>query len=664
MTRKKTGFIILLLILFIGAPVISFSQEFERFQQEDEEEFQTDINQQIIKPKIGIWELSGYGAFKDSIAMDTLMDNFQIYDPVFQNSITSTYIGNYGGPALNNDFFRRNYNMDFFFLQSREMYLLTPNQIQYYNTRTPYTRLDFSQSENRVKFNETRFNVFHTQNINPYWNATIKLNLGKSAGQYNHQESRNNFITLYSSYSTDKVEIYGGIISNLIDNNENGGIKFDTLIFDIPETNQIPQNLERSNSKFNNTFFFLNGEYRFGKTTEVEKLMPTAEGQDSSLITVEHFKPVFGILYNVTYQRNKQEFTEEEDDENTFFKNTYYDDENYIKDSIRYNKISNVVQLKQYENPNRRVSFSTRAFAGQESERISMPGVLPDITYRQEKSYTSLYAGGGIFREKGKFWTWNFDGRIYFAGRKAGQTEITGVISKPFKFLKDTAASLVINGDIKNTVADVFQQEFYSNHFQWKNDLKMEQRMEASGSFISPKRKMKLSANYAIINNFIYNNEEGIPAQTDKELLILSAFLDKDFHYRNLHLRTRVLWQQVSNEEFIHLPDLSAFVSAYYQFVISKVMHTQLGADTRYNTRYYADAYSPATGLFYLQNEKKYGNYPYIDVYANLRLKRTTVFFKMMNLGSEFLKGEYITTPNYPMPRSTFRFGLSWVFYD
>jgi hypothetical protein len=93
-------------------------------------------------------------------------------------------------------------------------------------------------------------------------------------------------------------------------------------------------------------------------------------------------------------------------------------------------------------------------------------------------------------------------------------------------------------------------------------------------------------------------------------------------------------------------------------------VYKRQGVDTRYNTMYYADAYSPATGLFYLQNEKKYGNYPYIDVYANLRLKRTIVFFKMLNVGTNFLDGEYITTPNYPMPRSTFRFGISWLFYD
>ncbi len=192
----------------------------------------------------------------------------------------------------------------------------------------------------------------------------------------------------------------------------------------------------------------------------------------------------------------------------------------------------------------------------------------------------------------------------------------------------------------------------------------MEQRMVAGGEFDVPNRNLKMGANYALINNYIYNNNEGIPSQTGKELLVISAYADKDFNIWNFHFRPRILWQQASDETYIHLPKFSTFISTYYKFIWSKVMHAQIGFDVRYNTLYYADAYSPATGLFYLQNEKKYGNYPYIDAYANLRLKRTTVFFKMMNLGTRFLDGEYITTPHYPMPRSAFRFGITWVFYD
>ncbi len=641
--------LIQLLLLLVIVPFVSVGQNFEDLNLE-EEMSKTENVEKEIKPEFQLWKLSEYGSFQDSTTLDTMIDFFQIYNPIFKKAITVTYVGNYGMSAMNNDFFHRESGVDFLFLQSRSFYLLTPQQVVYYNTHTPYTRLDFSQSENRTVKNETRFNIFHSQNVNPYLNLTLKMNIGKSTGQYNHQQSNNNYITFYSSYNKENINAYAGFISNLVKNNENGGLSSDSLIFNGVDSELLNVNLNASKSKFNSMYFYANGEYRFGKTIEIDSIS-------------EVFRPVFGILYDAVYQRNKQEFTEEETGENNFFPNTFFDD-TYIKDSIRFNKLENTIQIKQYENANRKTSFGKRAFLGIENVNYSMPGKTSDIAARIDNNYNNLYAGGGIFRETGKFWTWNFSGKIYLLGRNIGQTELKGVISKPFRFFGDSIASLNIHGKLTNKVADPFQEEFYSNHYQWDNNFSMEQRMVAGGDIEIPKSKLKIGANYALINNFIYNNSEGIPSQTGNELLIISVFADKDFNFKNIHFRPQVLWQKASNEEYIHLPAFSTYVATYYQFIWSKVMHVQIGLDMRYNTMYYADKYSPATGLFYLQNKKKYGNFPYLDAYANLRLKRTTVFFKMMNFGTNFLNGEYITTPNYPMPRSTFRFGISWVFYD
>ena len=602
-----------------------------------------------VNPAVENWFLTSNGAFQKSGTLDTLLDYFQVYHPVFLNPITSTYLGNYGLPGVDNNFFNRKSNVDFLFLRTRESYLLTPATIQFYNTHTPFTRLDFSQSGNRTIKNETRFNVFHSQNVNPYLNFTADINLAKSAGQYTHQESKNNFISIYSSYNKDNWNIYSGFISNLVKNNENGGLANDSLLFNGAETELLNVNLSTARSQFNGNYFFASGEYRFGKFIDTDK--------DSGL-----FIPTVGFLYNLQYERHKQIFVDEEEP-NNFFDNTYFGSD-YTQDSIRFYRFNNVFQIKQYENPDKKVTFGKRAFMGIDFVKTSSPSSDTAVYGTMIRNYSNLNVGGGIFRETGKFWNWNFDGKIYLIGEKAGQTELNGMITKPFRVKKDSAAAIVISGLINNMAPDYFQQEFYSNHYFWKNDLKMEQRMEVNGSIISPGYNLKLSGNYALINNFIYNNYEGIPSQTGKELLILSAYADKDFVLKRFHLRTRILWQKASDEEYIHIPDFSAFISAYYKFVISKVMFTQIGVDTRYNTKYYADDYSPATGFFYLQNEKKYGNYPYIDVYANLRLKRTRAFFKMTNIGTNFLDGEYMAAPHYPMPRSSFRFGLSWLFYD
>lgn len=620
------------------------------YEMEDEEpEEEPDQPVKLIKPLIKNWYLDDYGAFKDSARLDTFPDFFHIYNPIYKGATTVGYLGNYATPYQNHNFFQRESAFDFYFLQSRDIYLLSPDSVKYFNTRTPYTQLDFTQSEHRTRKNETTFNVLHSRNINPFLNVTFRFDQARSEGQYQHQATKNNFVTLYSNYNRDKLGIHTGFISNSIKNNESGGLTRDDLIFSGGDTDFLDVNLNNTGTEFANTFVYGTGEYRVGRTVASESdTVPT------------RFIPFVGFIYSFEYQNNLRQFIEQEGS-NDFFPNTYFSDD-YFKDSVRFRKIQNVLQVKQYETAEKRTSFGKRILLGQEFVKASSPGIFEDE--RRTKRYSNVFAGGGIFRQEGYFWTWNFDGKIYLLGRNAGQTELSGVISKPFNLLGDSLTTLSITGRIENLVPDYFEEEYYSQHIMWNNNFSMEQRMVAGGEFESPARRFKLGADYAIINNFVYNNEEGIPSQTGQELLVLSAHVGKDFRYRNLLFLTRVLWQQASDERFVHLPALSAFGMAYYKFVLAKVLFSQIGVDTRYYTPYYADAYNPATGLFHLQNSVKTGGFPYIDAHVDLRLKRTRLFFKMMNIGMEFIDKEYFTVPHYPMPRRTYRFGISWLFYD
>lgn len=618
-----------------------------------------------VKPGVHAWKIDGFGAFTDSVVIDTSLNYFHNYHPVFQESLTASYVGNYATPYQNHDFFNRNAAVDFYFLQTRDAYLMTPQKITYFNTRTPYTLLDFTQSEHRTRKNETRFNVLHSQNINPYWNFTFRYDQARSAGQYKSQQSKNNFVTLYSSYNKDRLNIYGGFISNSIQNFENGGLDSSAVLLEEVDTDFLDVNLTSVRSEFGNIYFFTTGEYRFGRFIDDPNPPEVPEGVEGEemLPPPEIFKPFAGILYTFEFQNHTKEYIDQEDTTNTFFQHAYYGPA-YERDSIRFRKISNLIQLKQYENPDRKTSFGKRAFLGQEYVSLSAPGPVMDVYNRQDRRYSNIYAGGGIFRETGSFWRWNFDGRIYLLGRNVGQTEINGNIYKPFSLFNDSLASVSISGRIENVMPDPFQEEFYAHRIRWRNDLSMEQRMTMNGKISLPGKHTFLSARYSLINNYIYNNSEGIPSQFGGQLLVLSAFADKDFVLGNFNIRTRLQWQKASNTDVLHLPDLSAYLSANYRFVISKVLFTHLGADLRYYTAYYADAYDPSTGLFYLQNKQKTGDYPYVDVYANLRLKRTRVFFKLMNIGTEFLDKEYYTIPGYPMNRQTFRMGVAWSFYD
>lgn len=93
-------------------------------------------------------------------------------------------------------------------------------------------------------------------------------------------------------------------------------------------------------------------------------------------------------------------------------------------------------------------------------------------------------------------------------------------------------------------------------------------------------------------------------------------------------------------------------------------MKINLGAEVYYHSAYFAHSYEPSTTRFYVQNELLTGNYPYINLYFNAKLKRTSAFAKLEHANSRFKFGEFFGTPHYPMEQMAFRFGFLWTFYD
>lgn len=82
-----------------------------------------------------------------------------------------------------------------------------------------------------------------------------------------------------------------------------------------------------------------------------------------------------------------------------------------------------------------------------------------------------------------------------------------------------------------------------------------------------------------------------------------------------------------------------------------------------YFTNYYADAYMPALRTFYLQDEVKIGNFPYIDLFVTFKVKRANIFVGYTNLYSLTKDNRYFTTPHYPMRDARFVIGVRWRLY-
>jgi hypothetical protein len=104
----------------------------------------------------------------------------------------------------------------------------------------------------------------------------------------------------------------------------------------------------------------------------------------------------------------------------------------------------------------------------------------------------------------------------------------------------------------------------------------------------------------------------------------------------------------------------------YLQFRLAKVLRVQLGGDLRFFTSYYAPDYYGAVGMFAIQdpnyNRVKIGNYPIVNVYANMHLKTCRFYIGCSHVNAT--SGNMFLTPHMPLNPMSIFFGLSWNFFN
>ena len=146
----------------------------------------------------------------------------------------------------------------------------------------------------------------------------------------------------------------------------------------------------------------------------------------------------------------------------------------------------------------------------------------------------------------------------------------------------------------------------------------------------------------------------------------MSATLRKDFKIWKFHLDHRLLFQLSSDTNVLPLPMLALNLRYYLEFdVVKNVMQMQIGANGIFNTAWYAPAYNPVLGVFHNQNERKYGNCPYIDAFVNIQWKRVSVFVKVINVnqGWPCKENDYFSADGYINSQRAIKFGISWPFW-
>ncbi|WP_163628709.1 putative porin [Paludibacter sp. 221] len=596
------------------------------------------------------WNIVSPIAVADTIPVDTAHVNFQDANPIDRFSIANSYNGNMGSPIQSKLYFSRPASSRFVFADAYYPYVVRPENVTYYNTKTPYSNLEYLGGMFANFRDEDNVKLLFTANANKRLNFGGKLDFTRAIGEYESQATKRLSGNLFGSYDGDRYSASGAIIINSLNNYENGGI---TNPDDIhkPELNDAKNIPVRINgySAYRYNAFVYNHNYSLGFTRDIEV-------SEDSVRT--EFVPVTRFTHVLKLSDERKRYLEQSPD-TSFYLNTYYSS-TLTQDTAALQTISNTFAVSIEEEFNKWMQFGLSAYIQNDMERYTLT-VDSGVVQHANRNRTKI--GGVLSKQRGARFRYNINAEFDILGPQIGDFNIEGTLGGFFRLWNDSIA-LIAKGFMRNESPSFFLEQYSSNHFRWNNNFDHIYRTQVGGTFSIPTRAFNLNVSLENLNGYIYFDKDAMPKQFGGHIQLLSANLKQNFRLGKIHLENNVVYQVSSNPDLLPLPALTLYHNLYYLDQWFDVLNVQFGADVRYHTAYYAPDYMPATGQFTLQDKMKIGNYPVMNAYLNFHLKQVRFFLKYYHFNKLFMKGPYFSMPNYPINPAVFRIGISWNFYN
>ncbi|MBN1182252.1 MAG: putative porin [Bacteroidales bacterium] len=620
--------------------------------------------------KIMAWKIQNYNLETYFINIDTTLDNFHIYNPVYRNSPFNTFLGNIGNANISNVYYERINNQDFIFLTPFKKYMLYSDSRAYFNTTNPYTHLMYTTAIGSKEQKEENISVFHTQNVNSDLNIGFSYDRISSNGVYVNQKALTSKCGIFSSYTNHNYFFYVNANINSVKYNDNGGIA-DIARFTNDSIDEDPGTFATRLSNASIVLKNKNASLVHGLTFSLFK---TEKMVDTVLVTETKLQGtlVHSFTIDQSYKNFHDELASEYASEDTTEDWKYYSPLRPINeletfDSVYLRTIHNYIQYQMEPGKNAWLKSGLRVGIGNELQKYAICSLdTSGMVEGYSDDQVNTYLSSELYNTSGLNWNWSIYGKYYFTGYKINNTQLTARLGKHLKFLNDTGF-VSIGWVNKTTRPNYYANYYYSNHLRWKNDFANINETNLLASISIDSRDLLFEVQYSLIDNYIYYQltDSIMPSQSTEPLNVLAVSLGKGFTFWKFYSYNRIVYQAVSNASVLSLPDLSIYNSTYFhQTIVKDVLDARLGFDITYNTAYYANAFMASHGVFYQQNDRKFGNYPYVDVYVTAKLKRTKFVLKYSHANEGLLSREYFTAKNYPMNYARLVFGISWMFYD
>lgn len=417
-----------------------------------------------------------------------------------------------------------------------------------------------------------------------------------------------------------------------------------------------------------------------GKAAADSLLAIQKKNAEDSLFYKSEYVPVTSFIHTVKFD-NYRRIYEAYQTPADYYLNEYYDAGRLTGDSIydqtKHWHMKNTFAIAMLEGFNKWAKAGLKAFASYDLRHYELPTREGGLEKYNEHV---LSVGGQLSKQEGKTLHYNAVAEIGLTGVDAGTLAIDGNVDVNIPFLGDT---LQVRGDafFHRETPSFYYRNYHARHLWWENDLDKTIHTRIMGTLSFPKTRTKLRVAVDELKNYTYFSqsyditEKGLrtgvmvtPMQESGGINLLTAQLEQNFRLGILNWENQFTYQHSSKESVLPVPAFNAYTNLYIKFKIVKVLNVDLGADMRYFTSYEAPDYSPYMGQYTVQgngeNNVKIGNYPIVNVYANVHIKHTRFFVMMSHINAGQGDKNYFFAPHYPMNERVFRIGVSWNFFN
>lgn len=622
------------------------------------------------------WMLDWPLGFKQLSTIDTLLYNYQRQAIPSLNSDAYASTGNLGGAGLNMIFFNRPQQRQFFFANALDAWLPSAYNAKYYNVYIPMTLLSYNTGGNKQN-TQDRLRALFAGNVNKKIGITASFDFLYSKGAYSKQSTKDISFTAGGYYLDDKYQLQAMYAQYNMLGKENGGITDALYITDPAELQagvskiealSIPVNLQNAHSRMQGSELVVNQSYNVGYYNTI---------QVNDTTTREEYVPVTKFIWTLGWDRSRHMFIDRGTEDAAFWKNHYMSAFN-TRDVTYSSNITNTVGISLLEGFRKWAKFGLSAYITHQLRHIAQ---TPDTLTENDRKLQNLtqlpegfhcdskvnrnviWVGGSLSKRKGSILTYSADAKIGLIGDVAGDLDLSGRIDTHFRLFADSV-NVEAYARFRNESQPWLIQHYRSNHFVWDNDFGKTRSLRFGGLLDLRRTGTTLNAGLENLQNYIYFNDLSLPQQFGKNISIFSATLQQNLKFGIWNWNNTITYQNTSNADILPLPTLSIYSNMFLRFTAFKVLHSQIGIDCNYYTRYRGVDYQPATMIFHTCGNAKIGNYMWMDAYATFKLKKVRFFVMVSHVNQGLFSDNYFAMPLYPMNPRKFQLGLSIDFAD